>query len=433
MSQELSNWYRDNFHKLSESPEDEVWKNISSRLDASTTKRSKGYFIIRYFFIWTAFSISTLLTFLIYRYDGSCTMNRFAESCSAEVSDHASANVCTSDSKWINTHLQFLSPSPVTFCCMGQSIRCANTQENGSSAIAPVVAELELQPLPMGDQIDPDVLIDKTNKVNREQISESITAANNTDVLDQLGSIRADTDAFLFKRPNIFCLMKPMTTVAPALSTLRQDSARSTEPSSRCYVGVYGNIKNSYLLNDQTYSGFSRRGFDQTHVVFTPGFGIRYGYKISSAFDLEMQMSFRDQFSQRYTIYEEGKIHEETVALNGYSVSVVGRFRSGIILNRSLYLVGGGQCLFVRNIIQNDSRFGALENNYQRVSPLLSLGAEQEVFGFRGFDFLVGLRTNVGISNIISRPELLSSDLTKTRLSDVSIYFSIQRSFIGGK
>lgn len=433
MPQELSNWYRDNFKKLSASPEDDVWRSISSRLDASAAESKKSNFKRPYIFIWFIFLIPLLSALLIFRGNGHSAVHYFALVSSATNSAQAEVNSETNPagSRWITNNLLTFFPSPVSVGCMGQTTGLDHKREYGSSAIDPFIAEQTFISPGINGKMDQRIQSNKTTAPEKAQLAETASLVNKTDMVhSQWTANETDIRTFLFLQPGFYTLSRTVSPAASILSPVDNNSNPNEEQVTRprhSYVGIYGSVKISYLLNDQTYSALSRHGFDQTHLVFAPGFGIRYGYYFSSAFNLEAQLNLRDQFSQRYSIYREGIIHEEAVTLNGYSVGLTARLHSAHILNRELYLVAGGQCLFVRTFVSQDSRYGTTEDNFRRIYPLITVGAEQELLSFRNYLLLVGLRTNVGFSNVIGRNQQYYSELNQTRLSDLNVYFSVQR------
>lgn len=433
MPQELSDWYRDNFNKLSAGPEDDVWKNISSRLAASSSRQKSERRRVGFVLIWLAFAVLLIGSLVLYRRSGRPVAEKFNQKALGNYFAEHTINPDSYGPQWIRTRALSFFPPPLTISCMGQRIDYYCHREGGGSAIT--LSEIAEQPL---NPVLP------TNKHDQPNSLAGLLVANilnsNTDANDGPGSSRVNQRNFVSEIPvahrKPFILNSALRPVGPQ-NLLPETAATMTAQHhnqwwSQFYIGIYGAVRNSFLLNNQTYAGLSRHGFDQTHFVFTPGFGFNCGYRFSPSFSLESQFGIRDQFSQRYSVYREGLSHKQTYALSGYSAGLTARIFSAVILNRNLYFLAGAQCVFVRSLVYIDTRYEAIEQSLRRTSPLLIVGAEQELWSSGNLSLSIGLRARIGFWEVVRDEEVNYSGPPDTRLSDLGIYLSLQRSVAPG-
>ena len=185
--------------------------------------------------------------------------------------------------------------------------------------------------------------------------------------------------------------------------------------------GISGSVKNTWLLNQTTFTGLERRSLTTTLPDFGKNIGATIRYNFAPLFSVQAEGFFISDMGQRYNEYRKGKYIEREVDLNyfhgnllfkyGNNAMALGRIVNGHGVIGGLYfskLEGATETI--------DGHTTDLSDAYAPVDYGLVLGYEYNQHLFSNFYFTSGVRLNYGLKDIRSH----SSSKTSTGSFDVN-------------
>lgn len=208
-----------------------------------------------------------------------------------------------------------------------------------------------------------------------------------------------------------------------------EPKAKETNAFKKLYVGATGQIANTWLLNEKTYSGIEGSSLTTANASFGSNIGIYVGTNLFDWIDLQLDLNILVKNNQNYNEYLDGKYIENNLSFSYSHVSPSARF----YINSKKFMQGehalnvGAYAGYLHSAYQildgktinltdyyNNYDFGVFIA-YEYVMPLtnkLGLGT--------------GVRAYYGFQNIYSGNEFIPSYLNKTTNASVNISLSLK-------
>jgi len=429
MRQEFSKWYRDKFSQLEEHPDNDVWKNINAQLDKAIptvkTNRSKRKYFFLFVTVLLLLSSSGIVLFEIAQ-GGKSMRNRLALSVPTVSSFRFPSNPAQPNAKIAlhQLHKQNLPPPNSTSKSTGKLKMI--TKESKSPSISIVS-----NPSPVDHPAEPPIFAglfgsqqssspsSATNLYNDIAFQDSMPAEETAGKIDAADGYHFDSS---------MTVMDGISTAVPADSMDGQNQQQATaatnaEFSPRLYVGFCVKVGNTWLLNQQTYFGFSRNGFDRTHICFSSVAGVQIGYLFTPHFGLESHFYVHNYYTQKYSIYADGILHEEKTTFNGKSIDLCAKLGMGKNNGSGFYLQAGMQAMFIKKVTTKYEYSESNQADFTHIYPSAKIGIGYDFLPSNNWQLMVGMRSNIGLKNVYD--DIVP--FNKTVLADINVYVSINR------
>jgi len=197
----------------------------------------------------------------------------------------------------------------------------------------------------------------------------------------------------------------------------------------RVFIGIVGSLKNTWLVNDKTISGFSAQELHTTKAILGREFGLFAGIKISSKQSLLAEYLFTSNYAQNYQEYLGG--HYITSSINvDYSklnllfalrVSREGNWRTSteLLLGPSLGILKSAT-----ESIEGDEV--TLTDNYENFLFGLTGGIQKYLFLNPKLEVFGGIRLSYGITNIYKGTGVIPASFRITHPAAISFSFGLR-------
>ncbi|NOQ25462.1 MAG: hypothetical protein GQ564_08885 [Bacteroidales bacterium] len=197
----------------------------------------------------------------------------------------------------------------------------------------------------------------------------------------------------------------------------------------KLYVGATGQLANTWMLNEKTYSGLESYSLTKSNASFGSNFGIFIGTNIFKKIDLQLDINILAQNTQDYNEYINGHYISNTMKFNYTQTALSVRYN---------YL--SKRFLKGEHGINIGSYFGYLHNAYQIIDDeVISLTDNYTSYDFGifvAYEYIIpisrklGLGTGVkayyGLQNIYSGDEFIPSYMNNTNNASINISFSLK-------
>ena len=186
----------------------------------------------------------------------------------------------------------------------------------------------------------------------------------------------------------------------------------------RISIGLITMLKNTWLLNHETFDGFNSESLNSSVIEFYPDVGLSLNYSLNKTWSLQADGFFSSNTGQEYLEYYHGQYSRKKITLNYSTIDLVVKHKftgSGNLLPRSsINVLSGGYISFLhyahqkRNKVyvipeNNDILKSDLENigsQYGKFDFGIRMGGEFELHIFNQFSLAPGLSLSIGIPNI---------------------------------
>jgi hypothetical protein len=428
MQDEFSKWYNKKFGEISRDPGEDVWANISASLDqpqGADQKRRRWRLPVY------ALSVLLITISLFFIFSGNKKSNNIAQHSSPKTQTVIIEQKQIVSNKTENQTAESSSPD--------LSNALSATYENQNQ---PVESETSIH---KNEKTIPTAIKENSNKTvyfsNKK--STPIVQIQNEQKEIPLTENQEKTDSIpestLVELPTSPPTIVPIANEAPPLNqTLAvappvigvNDSVFHNIPPSRgFYYGIVGRLNNSWLLNNETYTGLEASGLNQTHFFFGPSYGIQAGFYNSPRVIFESQLLVHNQLGQTYTLFNEGIKQEKQILITSSSLSVVAKIK----LKKStgtldgFYFIVGPQFQFITKTTISVDRGFPPTDQFRKFTPGISSGIEYIIPSQNQWQLTTGFRTDIGCRNIYAGNGTEPSNFKKTLLCDAGIYICINR------
>lgn len=205
-----------------------------------------------------------------------------------------------------------------------------------------------------------------------------------------------------------------------------QDKEHQRGNVSFAYVGITGQLANTWMLNEKTFEAFRRDEFTATEPSFGSNLGLRAGVSVTPHLNLLAEFMLHSRTNQHYREYIHGRYVQNSFTLDYYLVSMFANF-SPIKRSPEHRLLAGGYGGLMKGAVQNiDGYTRETTADYHRTDYGLLFGYEYR-FGLRhGLTFSPGIFVKAGLNNIFSGNDRIPYYLNRTRNASFNLSFSIE-------
>jgi hypothetical protein len=208
-----------------------------------------------------------------------------------------------------------------------------------------------------------------------------------------------------------------------------EDFKESRSSFTNFYIGLSGQIANTWLLNSKTIEGLKKTEFTATNPSFGKNVGILLGTNLTKRLDLKAHFFWISQTNQSYNEYINGLYVSNNLELNYYTACFL--FKYKVMKNSGKHnVLFGGYSGFIQNATQSiDGTKTVILDEYNNVDYGLVIGYEYPVQLNKRITLSTGVITKIGLSNIFTGNEIIPSYLNKTQNASVNLSFSLNYSF----
>lgn len=210
------------------------------------------------------------------------------------------------------------------------------------------------------------------------------------------------------------------------------DKRNVSEGSSafrKLYLGVTGQVTNTWLLNEKTYTGLESSSLTSSNASYGSNFGIYLGTNLSTRIDLQLDFIFLSNINQNYNEYLNGKYIENSQKFKYSQLAL--SFRYYFMSKRFMQGEHG---------INLGGYYGYLYNSYQILDgetiDRSSEYANTDYGVFLSYEYVipvgnklglgVGARAVYGLKNIYAGNEDIPSYLNITHNASLNITLSLK-------
>lgn len=221
-----------------------------------------------------------------------------------------------------------------------------------------------------------------------------------------------------------------MLSISPVVALIQPDPLAATKAmppvdppvfSRSLEFGISGSVKNTWLLNQTTFTGLERRSLTATLPDFGKDIGVAIRYNFAPRFTVQAEGFFISDMGQRYNEYRKGKYIEREVDLNYFHGNLLFKYGNNAMqLGRLVNghgIIGG---LYLSKLISAaetiDAHTTDMRDDYAKADYGVIIGYEYNQHLFSNFFFTSGVRLNYGLKDI--RPD--ASSRTSTGSFDVN-------------
>lgn len=208
----------------------------------------------------------------------------------------------------------------------------------------------------------------------------------------------------------------------------------SSDPKERIafqklYIGATGQLANTWMLNEKTYSGLESYNLTKSNASFGSNFGIYIGTNIFKKIDLQLDINILAQNTQDYNEYINGHYISNTMKFN-YSqtaLSVRYNYLSKCFLKGEHGINLGSYLGYLHNAYQIiDGEVISLTDNYTSYDFGIFVAYEYIIPISMKLGFGTGVKAYYGLQNIYSGDEFIPSNMNITNNASVNISFSLK-------
>lgn len=188
------------------------------------------------------------------------------------------------------------------------------------------------------------------------------------------------------------------------------------------YVGVTGQMANTWLLSSKTISGLQPDELTATNISFGQNFGVQLGASLTPRLSSQVEFLWISQNRQQYNEYINGKYVFNSLELDYYTFSMQSKYK--VKLRHSLF--AGGYLGLMKTAKQNlDGAVSLVTNEYSKLDYGIILGYEYSIPLGNRLVFSPGAFAKVGLNNVFTGNEYIPSFLNRTQVASLSVSFSL--------
>jgi len=202
----------------------------------------------------------------------------------------------------------------------------------------------------------------------------------------------------------------------------------------RISVGVTTSVKNTWLLNHETFNGLKSETLNSTELVFYPDFGLILNYGLSNNWSIQAGGFLFSSTGQEYLEYYNIHYIRKKIILRYSTVDFLVKYKFAgsdhLIHRSSVNVLAGGYFSFLdfadqkRNMDLQDVR-----SQYRNYDFGVKLGCEFEINISNRFSLAPGFSLSLGIPNIYKGDTYYSGDLSRTHNGSEGFHVSLYYHF----
>ncbi|MBW6478383.1 MAG: PorT family protein [Bacteroidales bacterium] len=211
--------------------------------------------------------------------------------------------------------------------------------------------------------------------------------------------------------------------------SFRVNEIRADNLLSSVYIGFTGQLANTWMLNDKTFTGLKSDELTFTDPSFGSNLGMQIGAGLTQRLGLRAEIMLLNRNRQIYREYINGNFVTNDITLDYYSLKLMARFNAGNHARPHYFLAGAytGFMQQATQTINGISRY--VDNEYENLDYGLIFGYEYP-FPLTGhLTFTPGLFAQMGLNNVFSGNERMPDFLNRTHNASLNLSFAISYSF----
>ncbi|MEE4198528.1 MAG: hypothetical protein V2I54_12860 [Bacteroidales bacterium] len=195
------------------------------------------------------------------------------------------------------------------------------------------------------------------------------------------------------------------------------------------YAGATGQLANTWLLNEKTYTGMESTSLTTSNASFGSNFGLFAGANLTRNLFIQLDLNLITQNNQDYNEYLDGQYISNEMQFNysqlGFALSYIAH--SNRLMQGEHHLYAGGYWGYLHRATQTIDREKEDITPYYSSSDLgVFLGYEYIFPITQNLGFGTGVKALYGLSNIYSGDQYIPSYLNKTHNASLNITFSLK-------
>ena len=201
------------------------------------------------------------------------------------------------------------------------------------------------------------------------------------------------------------------------------------EAFTKLYIGATGQLANTWLLNEKTYSGMESSSLTSSNASFGSNFGIYMGTNLTKKLDIQLDFNFLAQNNQNYNEYINWHYVENRMRFNYSQLAI--SFRYSFLSKR--FVQGehginlGGYVAYLNNAYQTiDGQITNLTSTYNSFDYGICLSYEYVFPVYKQLGVGTGLRAYYGLKNIFAGDEYIPAYLNETKNASVNLSLSVK-------
>ncbi len=188
------------------------------------------------------------------------------------------------------------------------------------------------------------------------------------------------------------------------------------------YIGVTGQMANTWLLSSKTISGLQPDELTATNVSFGQNFGVQLGASLTPRLSSQVEFLWISQNRQQYNEYINGKYVYNSLELDYYTLAIQSKCK--FKQRHSIY--AGGYLGLMKTAKQNvDWAVSIITNEYSNLDYGVILGYEYSIPLGNRLTFSPGAFAKVGLNNVFTGNEHMPSFLNRTQIVSLNISFAL--------
>ncbi len=199
----------------------------------------------------------------------------------------------------------------------------------------------------------------------------------------------------------------------------------------KLYIGATGQLANTWMLNEKTYSGLESYSLTKSNASFGSNFGIFIGTNIFERIALQLDINILAQNTQDYNEYMNGHYISNTMKFNYSQTALSMRYNylSKRFLKGEHGINFGPYLGYLHNAYQIiDDEVISLTNNYTTYDFGIFVAYEYLIPISGKLGFGTGVKAYYGLQNIYSGDEFIPSNMNITNNASINISFSLKYS-----
>ena len=212
---------------------------------------------------------------------------------------------------------------------------------------------------------------------------------------------------------------------------IERDSKTDKITFQKIYAGATGQLANTWLLNEKTYTGMEKSSLTASNASFGSNFGLFAGANLSKKLFIQLDFNIISQNKQDYNEYLNGQYISNEMKFNysqlGFSLRYItfsNRYMKG---EHNIY--AGGYWGYLHSAYQKiDQEIVNITDYYTQSDYGIFLGYEYIFPVYQNLGFGTGVKAAYGLNNIYAGDQYIPSYLNKTHNASLNITFSLKYS-----
>ncbi len=195
------------------------------------------------------------------------------------------------------------------------------------------------------------------------------------------------------------------------------------------YTGATGQLANTWLLNNKTYSSFQSSSLIRSNASFGSNFGLFVGANLTKKLYLHLDLNVLAHNRHNYNEYLNGTYVSNDMVFNYSQTGIALRYITKSIryLQGEHHIYTGGYWGYLHSASQViDGEVTDIGSNYKRNDFGIFLGYEYLFPLTAKLDLGTGIKALYGLNNIYSGDNYIPSYLNKTKNASFNITFSLK-------